>query len=353
MSFSVHIIKPCRMQKNMPLLDKTRTLTNARKFTETSLVLDLNILSKMHEVMTGETKYRESGLFEFVETIKKLPNIYLSPGFATYEVFADMQRDICASFESFLSIYAKKFIDAPNAIRDFLLETPIVKNGFVDLTEGEKYLCAIPYLSMLEIWLITTKHNDLKPHEKYSVYLDFMTTMVNTIGAIENEVAKFVFCNSNDILDKNFQRICKTIKENFNKRPNNDNIDKVLKDRLNAARDIAYYRFTALQSNEFLDGKLQDTWLATGDSGLKELSSFIYFVPHLESDSKYIACHRNDAQKNSEYWRYCDALSDSVCSIRMEYNIMNKDISDFSKIMKAISMLEEEANKILTSAFAT
>lgn len=337
----------------MPLLDKTRTLANARKFTETSLVLDLNILSKMHEVVTGQTKYKESGLANFIGLIKKLPNIHLSPGFATYEVHADMQKDICASFESFLSIYAKKFVDTPNAIRDFLLETPTVKNGFFDLTEGEKYLCAIPYLSMLKIWLIDTQFKDLKPYDKYCLYLDFMANNIDMIGAIENEVAKFIFCDSSEISDKNFQRVCKTVKENFNKRPNNTNIDRVLKDRLNAARDIAYYRFTALQSNEFSDGKLQDTWLATGDNGLKELSSFIYFVPHPESDSKYIAYHRNNAQKNSEYWEYCDALSDSTGNIRLEYNIMNKDISDFSKIMGAISILEIEANKFLKSASTT
>lgn len=351
MSFSVHIIKPCRMQKNMPILDKTRTLKNAEKFVETSLVLDLNILSKMHEVMTGETKYRESGLLEFVETIKKLPNVYLSPGFAMYEVFADMQRDVCASFESFLSIYAKKFIDAPNATRDFLLEEPVVKKSFADFTEGEQYLCAIPYLSMLKIWLITAKYTDLKPDEKYSTYLDFMATTINIIGAIENEIAKFVFCNSNDIADKNFQRICKTIRENFNKRPNSSNIDRVLKDRLNAARDIAYYRLTALQSNEFLDGKQQDTWLATGDNGIKELSSFIYFVPHSESDSKYITRYRNNLQKNSNYWKYCDAISDLTGIIRMEDNIANKT-TDLDKIINAINTAENEINEFLVSGFA-
>lgn len=343
MPFSVKIIKPCRTEETTPTLNFTITSGNVTRGIETSLVLDLNILSKMHEVIIGKNSYEESGLADFILSINKLPGIYLVPGFAIYEVAFKMQRDICDSFDKFLSLYAPQFIDAPNTIYNFLNEKNSIEENinFHNLSEGEKHICAIPYLSILTIWCINAQYPTLKPKEKYSSYIEYMKTVVNTIGAIENEIAKFIFFDINECSDINFKKTCKIIRNNFNKKPNTKNFQQISKDRLNIARDIAYYRVTALKSNQYLDGKLQDTWLVTGDEGIKELSNFVYFIPHIESDSKYIKYYRNQVQKESDYWIYCDTLSDSIGFIRRKYNSMNDDVSDMNIIFKNILRLED------------
>ena len=85
--------------------------------------------------------------------------------------------------------------------------------------------------------------------------------------------------------------------------------EKRLERALNAARDINYYRVVAAKSNEKLDGKVQDTWLLTADEGLKNLAQSIFFLPGFDgSDSKAVKLVRNQAQKTSAYWQFCDEL---------------------------------------------
>lgn len=343
LSFTIKIIKPCRTEDTTPILDSTRTSSNMVRGIETALMLDLNVLSKMHKVIIRDNSYEESGLVDFISLINNLTGIYLEPGFATYEVAPKMRRDLCTSFDKFLSLYAPKFIDAPNATYDFLNEENSMEENinFHNLSEGEKFICAIPYLSMLVIWFINAQYPNLKPKEKYCNYIEYIKTVVNTIGAVENEIAKFIFFDTNECSDINFKKTCKIIRENFNKKPQNKNFKQIVKDRLNIARDIAYYRLTALKSNQYLDGKLQDTWLVTGDDGIKELSDFVYFIPHIESDSKYIQYSRNQVQKESDYWIYCDTLSDAIGLIRRMENSMNADVSGMNIIFENISRLEK------------
>ncbi len=344
MSFTPKFIKPCRQQDKSPVLTKSKSLKNAKKSIETSLILDLNILSKMHEVINGKTKYLDSGLQDFVTFLNKTPNIYLTAGFATIEADHKWLIEIFESYEKFLAIYAKTYIDTPNSTKNFLNETPKEKNKFQDLPKSEQYINSVAYIGILKIWLIQKKHNDLQDIDKVRLFIEYMENIVDMIGGIEAEVAKYVFFDGNTIKDAKFRRFWKDIHDNFNKRKNSTNLENILKDRLNAARDIMYYRLTALMSNKLLDNKRQDTWLVTADNGLSNLTNSIYFVSDIDnSDSKYIAVVRNDEQKESYYWRYCDELTKKKITKRSIFSVIdNTKTYDLENIIEHISSLENE-----------
>ena len=62
----------------MPVLDFARAAKNLRNGVETTVVFDLNILSKMNEVIANVIEYEASGLKPVVSMLNKLP-IVLSP----------------------------------------------------------------------------------------------------------------------------------------------------------------------------------------------------------------------------------------------------------------------------------
>lgn len=344
MPFAPKFIKPCRQQDKSPMLTKSRSLKNAKKSIETSLVLDLNILSKMHEVINGKTKYLDSGLQDFVTFLNKTPNIYLTAGFATIEADHKWLIKIFKSYEKFLAIYAKTYVDTPNSTKNFLNETFKEKNTFQDLPKNEQYINSVAYIGILKIWLIQKKHDDLQDIDKFRLYIDYMENIVDMIGSIEAEVAKYVFFNGSSIKDTKFRKTWKDIHDNFNKRKNSTNLGNILKDRLNAARDITYYRLTALMSNKLLDNKRQDTWLVTADNGLSSLTNSIYFVSDIDnSDSKYTTTVRRDEQRESYYWRYCDELTKHKITKRSIFPVIdNTKTYDIENIIKHISSLENE-----------
>ena len=78
MVFSPLIIKPTRARAKLPVLDFARAAKNLRNGVETTVVFDLNILSKMNEVIANVIEYEASGLKPVVSMLNKLP-IVLSP----------------------------------------------------------------------------------------------------------------------------------------------------------------------------------------------------------------------------------------------------------------------------------
>lgn len=344
MPFIPKFIKPCRKQDKSPVLTKSKSLRNAKKAIETCLILDLNILSKMNEVISGDIKYLDSGLQDFVTFLNKTPNIYLTAGLATIEVDHKWLVNLVESYEKFLSIYAKSYVDTPNATRNFLNDSPKEKNKFRDLPENEQYLNSVAYVGILKIWIIQRTQNILQDIEKYKLYIEYMENTVDMIGGIETEVAKYVFFDGNNIKDVKFKSFWKDIYDNFYKRKNSTNLENILKDCLNAARDIMYYRLTALMSDKLLDNKKQDTWLVTADNGLANLTNSIYFVSGMDdSDAKYINIVRNDEQKESFYWKYCDELTQKKITQRSIFSkFENTKTYDLKNIVQHINSLEKE-----------
>lgn len=303
MAFIPTIIKPTRTHAALPALDFSRAAKNSRKGIETTVVLDLNILSKMNEVVLNPNEYESSGLKPVVSMFNKLP-IVLSPGFALGEADDAYADALWNSWEVFLSRYCPTYGDTPNATKD--------KNNhgrgrkFERLPDGDRHMQSIAYLAILAIHVIAKRDEHLSPEGKFEAYVDFMCSRADMLSAVEAEVARYCFFDRTTEKNIAFRNFSETIRKNFMK----GGVPEIrLEKALNSARDINYYRVVATCSNEELDGKIQDTWLLTADEGLKNLTQSIYFVPGFDgSDSKAVKLVRNQSQKASAYWQFCDEL---------------------------------------------
>ncbi len=344
MKINPQVIKPCRTTSKSPRLNNAKTIKNFKSGKETSLVFDLNILSKMHEVMQGEVSLKESGLAELVKFLNSTNALCPTPGFAIKEVDASYLKTITKSFDMFLSKYCCSYMDHPNGTKNYL-ESEDNAREFNELSLVERQLNSIAYLGILKIQLICRKSPSLEPYDKFKKYIQFMSLKADMLGAVEAEAAKYVFFDLGEIKDIRFKNFSKSIKDNFKKGGNSHG--KLLQKCLNSARDIMYYRLTANISNEIVDGKLQDTWLLTGDEGLLNLSRSIYFNPQKgSSDSKHVSFVRHSEQKKSDYWILCDDLFHSTVAMREAERVEAKKSefteSDFDALLILISKIESE-----------
>lgn len=309
MVFIPAFIKPTRSHAKLPSLDFSRTAKNSTKGVETTVVLDLNILSKMKDVVFNSNAYESSGLRSVISKFNKLP-LVLTPGFALAEADEAYTDILWGSWEVFLSIYCPAYADTPNATRD--------KNNhgrgrkFITLPVGDQRMQSIAYLAILAISVIAKRDEHLPPEKKFEAYVDFMCSRADMLSAVEAEVARYCFFDKSTETDIAFRNSSETIRKNFMKGGGTPEVR--LEKALNSARDINYYRVVATLSNKELDGKIQDTWLLTADDGLKRLAESIYFVPDFDgSYSKTVKLVRNQSQKTSKYWKFCDMLfADSI-----------------------------------------
>lgn len=344
MTFVPRLIKPSRLKAKNPELKKSKVIKNHNRKVETSIVFDLNILSKINEVETGKTSYKASGLKDLASLLNSIPYLCPTPGFAINEADAEILPNLIESFDKFLLKRCPSYQDHPNATRNFE-NTKNKPSAYRDLPLREKYFNSISYLGILKIQHICRQEETIQPHEKFRKYLEYMASKADIIGAVEAEAAKYVFFDPTEIKDIKFKATCKSIKKNFKK--GGDSFDKFLSRCFNSARDIMYYRTTASFSNEEIDGKVQDTWLITADEGLANLSNSIHFVPRTEgSDSKYTTLIRNNTQKSSAYWTFCDQLYFSTVNqrkleriIQGEQKFLEKDYED---LLNCINELEHE-----------
>jgi len=318
-------------------LKRSKVIQNHLRQVETSIIIDLNILSKMNKVMTGETTYKNSGLKDLVKTLNRVGGLCLSPGFAFNEADAKLIHKLTKSYELFLEKYCPTYMDHPGAIKTNRSESRTA--SFSELPTNEKYVNSITYLSILKIQLIMREDKELSPESKFKKYVDYLALKADMVGAIEAEAAKYVFFEHSMVSDQALKVFCKKIKDNFKKGGNTP--EKLLNKCLNSARDIVYYRLAARQQNEVLDGKSQDTWLLTADDGLVNLTNSVYFVPQIDGDdSKYITYFRHKEQNKSDYWSYCDNLFIKTVEERDRIDkIFGKD--DFSRLMLEVEALEE------------
>jgi hypothetical protein len=345
MSFQPVAIKPSRAHAALPELNYSRVAKNARKGVETTVVLDLNILSKMNEVMSGKSSFETSGLKSMVTKFNNLP-ITLSPGFALAEVDETYADALWSAWEAFLAKYCPRFVDTPNATKE--KENHSRGRRFDALPEGDRHVQAITYLAILTIHIIAASEQYRSPEDKFSGYVRYMCTHADMLSAIEAEVARYCFFSVADEKDKAFANVAREIRKNFMKR---GRFEMRLEKALNSARDITYYRATAMQSNEDFDGRTQDTWLFTADDGLKNLARSIFFVPGFDgSDSKAVRIVRSHAQKRSSYWRYCDELFARVNSERTRVLVGAKEPEwheeQFQKIFDCIKRQEDKLREL-------
>lgn len=347
MAFTPTIIKPSRTHANLPELDISRAKKNHQKGIETNVVLDLNILSKMNEIVLDPDKYETSGLKATVSMFNRMP-LVLSPGFAISEVSNEYLDALWSSWEVFLSTYCPNYVDASNATKEKRVDGRGKK--FEKLPDGDRHMQSIAYLAILAIHVIAKRSVHLSPERKFEEYVEFMCTRADILSAVEAEVAKHCFFDRTTEKSIAFRNFSEIIHKNFMK---SGASEIRLRNALNSARDINYYRIVAARSNESLDGKIQDTWLLTADEGLKNLAQSIYFVPGFDgSDSKAAKIVRNQSQKTSSYWRFCDEFLSERLVLRNDWGTSVRDPGcderHFRKIFDCITELEGSVREIYT-----
>jgi hypothetical protein len=190
MAFTPTIIKPSRTHANLPELDISRAKKNHQKGIETNVILDLNILSKMNEIVLDPDKYETSGLKATVSMFNRMP-LVLSPGFAISEVSNEYLDALWSSWEVFLSTYCPNYVDASNATKEKRVDGRGKK--FEKLPDGDRHMQSIAYLAILAIHVIAKRSVHLSPERKFEEYVEFMCTRADILSAVEAEVAKHCF----------------------------------------------------------------------------------------------------------------------------------------------------------------
>lgn len=338
MVYSPKFIKPSRIEDESPELSPERIANNNYKGIETSIVLDLNVLSTMNDVMKSKITLKESGLQFFVSFLNS-NSVFITPGFGLGEADQLYIKDLVSEYENFMVKYCPTYIDTPNSLNRSLGKSRSRK--YIELEKGDRYSVAIPYMSMLAIQVIAKENQDLSPEGKFESYVNYMTENADMLGAIEAEVAKIWFFDRSCLMEGAFKESCKVIRDNFNKGGKGEGRLSYI---LNSARDLLYYRATAMQDGEILEGGgVQDAWLVTGDEALVELSKYIHFYPYDGCGSKFVAWPEIPEKANSHYWDFCDEFFVNTVELRRKTR-EDKDLSekDWDKVFSSIACLEHK-----------
>ena len=341
MAYVPGFIKPSRECDEIQILTKERVFKNNLVGIETSVILDLNVLNAMKNVMLRKVTLDESGLGDLVAFFNSNP-VYIVPGFALSEADEFYIASIINIYESFIERYCPSYIDTPNCLNNDSDRKRSRK--FVELEEADRNFLAISYVSMLTIHVIDKENTHLTPEGKFEAYVTYMDKDVDFLAAIEAEIAKFWFYNRKLLPDCEFKKSCKVIRDNFNKGGKGEGRLTYI---LNSARDLMYYRVTALKDGKYIEGGgIQDTWLVTGDKALTELSKYLYFFPSEGSSSKMVCYSTIPEKEASPYWNYCDELFIKIVSSRLG-KTKDKDFTkdNFSKILSSITDLENKIRK--------
>jgi len=300
---ALYLIKPSRLTETQPFLLPETVVGNMSLGIETSVVLDLNILSLLREAVdpSSEMLSEERKLAE-IQSVFNIPFLFLSPGMALGEADESYLESLHSSFEKYLEEFCPGYVDAKNATHNYASRER--SRRYSALSEIDQQMFSVSYLALLKIHDILLSQPSSSGEAKFDIFLEYMDGVANFVPALEAEVAKFCFVEKRNSEDPDFVSICKAIKDNFNKGGRgNKRIERVL----NGARDVMYLRATAMMDGKRLDGNQQDTWLLTCDHGIASLARAVYFYPTDGEASKYVTYAEYESRARYSYWRYVDA----------------------------------------------
>jgi hypothetical protein len=305
-------IKVCRYTDEQPSFTPLDVIKKFANGVETSVVLDLNILSIMREAMDPSSEISADGrtLLE-MRRILNTPLLFVSPGLALGEADESYLIPLHNAFEAFLQTHLQGYIDAPNATCDYAER--VWSKNFNALPEVDRQFLSVSYLALLKIHDILLSSPKASGEAKFDLFLEYMDGVANFVPALESEVAKFCFSEKSILEASPFAEICKAIRDNFNKGGRGQKrVERVL----NGARDLMYLRSVAMMDGKTFDGRLQNTWLLTCDKGIAALATAIYFYPKDGEASKYVTHSKYETRRNNPYWRYVDAMFSRQVEIR-------------------------------------
>lgn len=300
----VFLLKPCRNTDSQPELNFEYVLRCHAEETETTLVLDLSVLNSLMDYGNiPDSQRSEIKKIEIsqIKDILKISGIHITPGYALGEADEKYLDALMNGYERFLSAEFPSYIDAPNATG--MRFERVRSRKYLQLPLDEQDFYGFTYLALLKIHdILLTRKRD-SPEAKFDAYLEYMDGVANLVPGLETEVAKYCFCDPTELSDAKFTERCVSIQDNFDKKGRGEKrTDRIL----NGARDLMYIRSAAFMDGKVLDGRKQDTWLLTRDSGIQHFNASIYFYPKDGEQAKHTAVASNRAREANAYWRYVD-----------------------------------------------
>lgn len=268
------LIKPTQdLSKTPKTLNNQLCLDNRIRGLETTIFLDLMILSKIREIMIGQEEFSNTFLNDFVNFFDTLGDIYLAPGLALDEVSLSYAEITHSMFEDFCKIYFPGLKNAYNSL-PFSLHTKHILR-FFDLNSNQQSVLASSYACMLYIHYVLCFKQGISNVKKFEYYIDTLLEELDLLDFVSCLVAVFCFREG-----KHTPKTIKELKDNFLKKHSKGHM--VIKNSLNAARDIINYRSIAYLEIRSQRGLTQgskplDAWLLTADKGVKILSELIAY----------------------------------------------------------------------------
>ncbi|MBY0292047.1 MAG: hypothetical protein K2W92_02015 [Alphaproteobacteria bacterium] len=184
--------------------------------------------------------------------------------------YLDLTHDM---FEKFCSVYLTQCINAYNYLPEKSNNKQVLR--FFDLSTAQQAILAAPYACILYIHYINRFHSELSNIEKFKLLVNTLISEIDLLDCPSCLIAAHCFRTG-----VNTPKKIKTLKDNFLKKSSKGHI--IIKNSLNAARDIINYRTIAYieyssKNNTNISMRPLEAWFLTEDNGLKILSEFIIY----------------------------------------------------------------------------
>lgn len=345
----VCFIKPCRPASGSTVLNPIVVAENKLNGVETSICLDTNILVSMEKVVDGGNKWsqvRQYGLHNFVKLLQRCPpqSVCISPGLALSEMPPGIAESSRQKYEAFCSEHLSGFVDTPNCIHSYF-SGKRKDYGFEDLPNIARATLSIPFSSILYLNLVD-RFSRGTPYLKFIRYLDLLEERIGILSAAQVEIAKICLAepgaDSRDTIELKRKLRSNFLKTSHGKLPNN--ASEVIRVAFNAASDIHLLQSANLIDEHGIDGKPQDSWIATKDEKLAEFNEIFHHVNLDGEIGKFAATTINTEDSKNSYWEEADYEFGRRVFMRRASGVpLNKDIDDLLFIAnRAIEDIKEK-----------
>lgn len=291
-----------------------------------ALFLDLNVLARISDVMSGKLKFHDSPLFPLTQILNQADRskITIVPGFALGESNFQKKNENYENYESFVSMVLPGFLDAPDCIRP----TGKVHNNSRD------NLLMLPSVLSLIIASKFRVDKSKSMENRFCEYLKLYAELSPVVSLLDIEIAKFIIFESSigDGLSKRELTACSLIKENFaiSTKSKKNGIEMLW----NSANDINYIRASVFMSMEKESVLPLVPWIVTSDQKLHALLERVKFplMPIHTLNGSIITDTRPREYDENIYWREVDAATRNLMKSREGMTLYKNSAIEFERI---------------------
>lgn len=354
----IKFIRPCLSKYDSnKILTPAYTLQCLKHKRVVQINLDNCSLQRMEELLPTSTleDVERVGLLPLVDLLQKGDVCLTAIGIHEMpDIWVEKSR---AAYQNFCRRFWPGHIDDPNAtFRHYCPDSQKKKVDFKSLSAEARTVYGLHYISMLQIQNIKLNYPNIKPEERFEIYIYSMITFIDLISAYDLEIAKYAFwdLDSNTInqLPDHIHKRRKYIKENFYK--NGSNLEKCRWHAFDAAMDLHW--LTGANFSEDMGSSITlnginfktEHWVGTNDKKLYYISQDIHHVYYQGSTMKALSSYRENEMTAFQYWKTVDSLSESILSFRRHSkNQLNPNMTQLIDL--AVEKIENDLQKFFLS----